>query len=85
MKIDLTQPNPTVDAADLAGLLDIEPAEVIELMRVGKITSRFETGIDEDAGSHRLTFWFGGIRVRLTCDATGTVVKTSRVKAKGRS
>jgi hypothetical protein len=80
MKIDLTQPNPTIDAADLAALFDLEPAEVMRLMREGDITSRFETGVGEDAGSHRLTFWHGSRRVRFTCDATGEVVKTSRVK-----
>lgn len=80
MKIDLTQPNPTIDATDLAAVFDLDPAEVLQLMREGAITSRFETGVDEDAGSHRLTFWHGLRRVRFTCDASGEVVKTSRVK-----
>tara|TARA_R110002074_G_scaffold127564_9_gene266860 strand:- start:1734 stop:1991 length:258 start_codon:yes stop_codon:yes gene_type:complete len=82
MKIDLTSSNPTIDAADLAKALDLEPADVAALMRAGAITSRLETGVDEDAGSHRLTFWHGDIKVRFTCAADGTVVKTSRIKSK---
>ncbi len=82
MKIDLTQDQPTIDATDLANQLDLEPAQVIELMRDGEITSRFETGVEEDAGTHRLTFWYRDLRVRFTCDAHGTVLKTARIKAK---
>jgi hypothetical protein len=84
MKIDLTQPNPTIDAADLGKLLDIPAAQVITLMREGAITSRFETGIDADAGTHRLTFWYGDMRVRFTCDDSGVVLKSSRNTAKRR-
>ncbi|MGC1496555.1 MAG: DUF6522 family protein [Sulfitobacter sp.] len=82
MKIDLTQPNPTIDAADLAKALELNAPDVKSLMRDGQITSQFETGIDENAGSHRLTFWYGDIKVRFTCDEYGLVVKTSRIKAK---
>ena len=82
MKIDLTQPNPTIDAADLGKLLDIPPAQIITLMRSGAITSRFETGIEEDAATHRLTFWHNDMRVRFTCDNNGNVLKTSRNTAK---
>jgi hypothetical protein len=62
--------------------LELGPVAILALMRDGAIASRFESGIDEDAGSHRPTFWYDGIRVRFTCDATGTVVKTSRVTAR---
>lgn len=82
MKIDLTQPNPTIDAADLAGTLEIAPSQVQELMREGAITSLFETGVDAHAGTHRLTFWYGDIKVRFTSDESGTVLKSSRIKAK---
>lgn len=85
MKIDLTQSSPTIDAVDLAKAFDLDPATVMALMREGDITSRFETGLDEDAGTHRLTFWYGDIRVRYTCDATGTVLKTSRTRAERRT
>lgn len=82
MKIDLSQPHPTIKAEDLAKLLKIAPARVVTLMRDGEITSRLETGIDADAGTHRLTFWYGDLKVRLTCDETGEVTKTSRIKAR---
>ena len=82
MKIDLTRPTPTIDAKDLGEVLDLDPAKVLGLMRDGAITSRFETGVDEDEGAYRFTFWYDDIQVRFTCDATGTVFKTSRIKAK---
>ncbi len=50
MKIDMSNPDqPTIDACDLGLLFDIEPSQVQPLMRAGKITSRLETGVDEDA------------------------------------
>jgi hypothetical protein len=82
MNIDLTQPNPTIDAADLGELLGIPASQVITHMREGAITSRFETGIGDDAGTHRLTFWYGDMRLRFTCDDSGVVLKTSRNTAK---
>ena len=82
MKIDLTEQSPSVDAADLGPLLDIPAADVLALMRDGAITSRFETGVDADAGTHRLTFWYGDLRLRFTCDEQGHVLKTSRNTAK---
>lgn len=82
MKIDLTQSNPTIDAVDLGKTLGLEPAVVLELMRDGAITSRFETGVDEDAGTYRLTFWYEDTKARFTCDADGNVTKTSCVTSK---
>ena len=79
MKIDLTQHPPTVEATDLATAFGLDPAQVISLMRDGAITSRFETGVDADAGTFRLTFWHMTRRVRFTCDPAGTVLKTSNV------
>lgn len=80
MKIDLSQPEPIVDATDLARVFDLSPERVKELMRAGEMTSRFETGVGEDAGTHRLTFWHDQTKVRFTCDAAGNVLKTARVK-----
>lgn len=79
MKIDLSRPEPVIDAADLARALDLSPEQVRTFMRNSDITSRFETGIDEDAGTHRLTFWYKQTRVRFTCDMEGNVLKTSRI------
>ncbi len=78
MKVELTESGAIVDAHDLGPLLGISPAEVPKKMRNGEITSRSEQGIDEDAGNIRLTFWYQGRRVRLTCDSAGNVLKTSR-------
>ena len=78
MKVDLTDNGAVVDANDLGPLLGLAPSEVPEKMRNGEITSRSETGQDEDAGKIRLTFWYRGGRVRLTCDETGHVIKTTR-------
>lgn len=80
MKIDLTNPNPSIDAADLAKAFHLDQTDLKSLMRDGVITSRFESGIDADAGTHRLTFWHGDVRVRFTCNAQGDVIKTSRTK-----
>lgn len=78
MKVEISPDGATVDAHDLGPLLGLEPASVPEKMRLGEITSQSEAGIDDDAGNTRLTFWYSGTRVRLTCDATGKVVKTTR-------
>ncbi len=40
--------------------LGLEPFQVQRLMREGKLTSRFERGVDEDDGRYRLTFFHGG-------------------------
>ena len=78
MKVELTEDGAVVDAHDLGPLLGLHPAAVPEKMRNGEITSRSESGQDEDAGRHRLTFWYRGTRVRIICDAAGNVMKTTR-------
>jgi hypothetical protein len=78
VKITLTDGAPLIDAHDLGPLLDLAPADVPEKMRNGAITSRFETGVDADAGLFRLTFYHAGTRLRLTCTAEGEVLTTTR-------
>ena len=78
MRVKITADGAVVDAHDLGPLLDLAPSEVPEKMRSGEITSRSEHGAGEDAGRIRLTFWYGGKRVRLTCDEAGNVIKTSK-------
>lgn len=76
-------PNGVVVPAEILGpLLDVAPADVPNLMRDGEITSRLEAGADEDAGRHRLTFWYGGLRLRLTIDGQGDILTTTRVRTK---
>ena len=79
MKITMTDGQPIIEATDLGPLLGLAPALVPEKMRSGEITSRFETGIDEDAGQYRLTFYHDDKRIRLTCAADGTVISTTRI------
>lgn len=80
MKIDMRTGQPVIDATDLAGLLDLTPDEVRDRMRDGRITTRLETGADDDAGKMRLSFFHGDLRVRLTCSEDGTVLKTLRTR-----
>ncbi|WP_299153647.1 DUF6522 family protein [uncultured Tateyamaria sp.] len=79
MKVTIENGMPTVDAHDLGRLLDMPPDRVQAEMRNGALTSRLETGIDEDAGKMRLTFLYKDKRVRLTCSEDGEVLSTVRV------
>lgn len=79
MKITMTDGQPVIDAHDLGPLLGLEPAMVPQKLRDGEITSRFETGVDEDKGRFRLTFYHAGKRIRLTCLEDGTVLSTTRI------
>ena len=81
MKIKMNNGQPVIDARDLGKLLDLDPAEVQAKMRKGDITSKFEIGQDEDAGRFRLTFYFNGKRLRLTCSEDGEVISTVRTDA----
>ncbi|UOA27855.1 DUF6522 family protein [Pseudosulfitobacter sp. DSM 107133] len=81
MKIDMRSEQPVIDANDLGPLLGIEPGAVQDGMRRGEITSKYEIGQDADAGRFRLTFFYRGIRVRLTCAADGTVISRIRTMA----
>ena len=78
MKVTRDGEGAVIDAADLGKLFDLPAAEVAAAMRAGEITSQFETGAGDDAGTFRLTFWYGARRVRLTCAGDGTVLKTLR-------
>lgn len=68
------------DAEDLGPLLGVEPARVPALMREGQITRRFERGEGEDLGRFRVTFLYGGVTLRLTISADGTVIRQSRIR-----
>lgn len=64
-----------VDAKIIADVLGLAPADVLERMRDGKITSVCERGVDEDAGRFRLTFFHEQQSLRLIVDETGTVIE----------
>ncbi|MBT8460167.1 MAG: hypothetical protein KJN60_10900, partial [Boseongicola sp.] len=76
MKIEVENGQPVIDARDLSNLLGLEPQQVQAKMRAGEITSRYETGEGDDAGRFRLTFFFNGRSVRLTCSDDGEVITT---------
>jgi hypothetical protein len=66
-----------IDARIVSEGLGIEAALVPERMREGAITSLCERGIDADAGSYRLTFFYKGIRLRLVIDEAGNIKQRS--------
>ena len=66
-----------VDAALVAKALKMEPEALRAALRSGAVTSQCETGMDEDAGRFRLTFFSATRRLRLTVDASGEVLQTS--------
>jgi hypothetical protein len=68
-----------IDATIIGEGLGIEPSLVQARMREGKITSRYERGVDEDAGRHRLTFFSDSRRLSLIFDEAGNVVQRSVV------
>jgi hypothetical protein len=66
-----------VDASIVAEGLGIALPLLREEMRVGRITSLSERGIDADSGRHRLTFFSEHRRFRLVVDETGAIIRRS--------
>lgn len=62
-----------VDATLIAEAFHLPAAEVPGLMRAGRITVRSETGVGEDEGNTRLTFYYGNRAFRMTIDPSGAV------------
>jgi hypothetical protein len=68
-----------IEASVIATGLEVEPAQVLTLIRSGEITSISEQGVVEDAGLHRLTFYYRNRRFRLIVDGAGQIVRRSSV------
>jgi len=68
-----------VDATIVAKGLGMAPANFMELLRQGRITSLCEKGIDADSGRHRLTFFAGNRRFRLVVEESGVIVQRSTI------
>ena len=66
-----------VDATIVAAGLKITPEVLRTRMREGRVTSRFERGEAEDMGRYRVTFLSESRRLRLTIDASGTILHQS--------
>jgi hypothetical protein len=73
-----------IDARIIGRDLGLEPFEVQRLMREGKLTSRCERGVDEDAGRFRLTFFHENRRLRLITDNTGRIIRRSLIDFRDR-
>jgi len=80
MKIEMQPGQPTIGAADLAGLLTLTPADRRDRMRHGRITTRLQTGKGKNAGKMRLSFFHDDMRLRLTCSKDGTLLRILRTK-----
>jgi uncharacterized protein DUF6522 len=68
-----------IDASIVGAGLGLEPQEVLSLMRANAIMSVCEHGVDDDAGRHRLTFFYKGRRLRLIVDDCGRLVRRSTI------
>ncbi len=77
MQVEIGDGDVVVDAGLLGQLLQLDPADVSELMRQNAITSVCERGLDADAGQYRLSFFYGSRRARLRVDASGKVLQRS--------
>lgn len=73
-QIEFSDTGPVVDVRLIANAFDLDPTEIQDLMRAGKITSRCECGVGKDAGRWRLTFWYAQRVLRLTVDENGAIL-----------
>ena len=73
--IDFDGESFSVDAALVASNFGLAPTLCRTLMRDGRITSRCERGVDEDAGRYRLTFFYGAQRLRIVVDEAGEILE----------
>lgn len=64
-----------VEAALLCDVFGLAEDEVRARMRDGAITTRCETGVDEDSGRWRLTFVHGDRACRFIVDDAGTILR----------
>ncbi len=74
-EVKATETGFEVDAGLIASAFRLDAASVPGLLRDQEITSRCETGIEEDAGRWRLTFFYHDRVLRLTVDGSGAVLQ----------
>ncbi|MEM5492992.1 DUF6522 family protein [Hoeflea sp. AS16] len=79
MTIEIEDGGIVIDATLIGPLLNVAPEDVPKLMRDGAITSLCETGVGDDAGAYRLSFFYQGRRVRLQVSEAGEVLRRSSV------
>lgn len=77
MQVEFTGSGILVDAALIAPLLRVPPADVSVLLRQRVITSACERGIEEHQGQYQLSFFYRNRRARLRIDTSGRVLQRS--------
>lgn len=80
-KVTISTDGFVVDAEIVGTAFNLPPANVPAKLRAREITSRCETGVDDDAGRWRLTFYSGGQALRLIVDEAGTIMSRSTFPA----
>tara|TARA_R110000751_G_scaffold307896_1_gene433980 strand:+ start:1475 stop:1819 length:345 start_codon:yes stop_codon:yes gene_type:complete len=73
-----------VDADVVATGLGIAVTRLRDDMRDGKVTSLCESGIDQDSGRHRLTFFSKSRRFRVVVDDKGHIIQRSTINFDGK-
>jgi len=68
-----------VDAEVIGRALGIDQSLVQPLIREGKITTLSEHGIGDDAGTHRITFFYQSRRARLIVSEQGRIIRRSSI------
>jgi hypothetical protein len=68
-----------VDVEVIGKALGIDKNLVQPLLRQGKITTLSERGIDDDAGTHRLAFFYDRRRARLIVNEHGQILRCSSI------
>lgn len=79
VEVDVKDGSIVIDAAVIGKALGIEEGCVQSLMREGKVTALSETGIDSDAGTYRLTFFYNNRRARLIVSDRGRILRRSSI------
>jgi hypothetical protein len=70
----------SLDAAVIARDLGLEPDQVLEQLRTGRLAARCEQGIGEDARRFCLTFLHENRRLWLIVDQAGRILERSTVR-----
>jgi hypothetical protein len=78
-EIHLEENSISVDATLIGRSLGIDESLVQDLMRKGQITSLWEHGVDDDAGTYRLTFFHRNRRARFIVDGSGNIIRRSAI------
>jgi len=81
--VEFSEGNVSIDGAVLARAFGISDDDLKQRMREGTITSRFERGEGEDAGTVRLVFFSRARRIRITADEGGNVLTCGAVDFAG--